>query len=164
MHIPGLQIFFQRLHFSLCFISTLTSPLRFPFFFGGPAGPLTMKIMYLKFTSNRAPRPPKSSPSEDWHGFKWNIPRWQSPKQRHGEKMVIMFEYRVFKLWKKSDKFLKEYLSRTMWPIWVIWIVIWFFTRSSESAIPRRSFQEPSEHLGVHQVLGGSYVVLAGII
>ena len=56
-------------------------------FFGGPSGPLTMKIMYLKFTSNRAPRPPKWSPSEDWHGFKWNIPRWQSPKQRHGEKI-----------------------------------------------------------------------------
>ena len=38
-----------------------------------------------------------------------------------GKKLVIMFEYRVFKLWKKSDKFLKEYLSRTVWPIWVIW-------------------------------------------
>ena len=93
--------------FSNVFISAFASFRPLPvlwgsLFFGGPAGPLAMKIMYFKFTSNRAPRPPKSSPSEDWHGFKWNIPRWQSPKQRHGEKLVIMFEYREFKLWKKK--------------------------------------------------------------
>ena len=31
---------------------------------------------------------------------------------------LILVEYWVFKLWKKGDKFLKEYPSRAMWPIY----------------------------------------------
>ena len=140
MHIPGLRMFSPYLHFSRCHLGMLHfdpyQSSEVPFFWWA------IKIMYLKFTSNRAPRPPKWSPSEDWHGFKWNIPRWQSPKQRHGEKLVIMFEYRVFKLWKKVTSFWRNispgpcdlYGSSGKARRWDKFIVILFFTRSSELA------------------------------
>ena len=63
MHIPGLRIFSPHLHFSRCHLGMLHfdpyQSSEVPFFWW------TIKIMYLKFTSNRAPRPPKWSPSED---------------------------------------------------------------------------------------------------
>ena len=56
MHIPGLRMFSPYLHFSRCHLGMLHfdpyQSSEVPFFWW------TIKIMYLKFTSNRAPRPP----------------------------------------------------------------------------------------------------------
>ena len=110
--------FFPCLRFTLCLLGifylnpyhTSEAPK-----FLGPAGTVTMKIVYLKFTSLRPLRTQKLGPRKTEMVPNETFPGGKAQTQEMGKKLgpiqVIIIEYRVFKISKKGPNCWK-----TKWP------------------------------------------------